>query len=212
MLPSSDKSHHHWKGLHCPTSNEDREEAPNTTKGPLRLSHHDILAGDKTRLANSPLDLRGEPLSPFDVYPKWNHTTMDGANTWWDLKDNPLPTRNPMVPATKPWRYPPGAKHHHHHCALLSDAAMPDNNATTTIRWVSSMKTVWPDLSRCTFWSNRSDKSPNHVSDTRNRKMGGMSIPRATRWCRQTSHRIDQSNKQLNDEQWASHKSKTILE
>jgi hypothetical protein len=33
------------------------------------------------------------------------------------------------------------------------------------------IKTVWPDLSRCTSWSNRSDKSPNHVSDTRNLKM-----------------------------------------
>jgi hypothetical protein len=76
---------------------------------------------------------------------------MDRVNAWCDLKDNHLLTRNPMVPATKPWRYPPRAKHHHHHCALLSDAAMPDNDATNTILLVSLMKTVWPDLSRCTF-------------------------------------------------------------
>jgi hypothetical protein len=34
------------------------------------------------------------------------------------------------------------------------------------------MKTVWPDLSRCTSWSNGSDRSPNHVSGTRDLKIG----------------------------------------
>jgi hypothetical protein len=64
-------------------------------------------------------------------------------------------------------------------------------------RW-RLMKTIWPNLSRCTFWSNGSDKSPNHVSDTHNLKMGNINpvsnpsiltnltlnrwIQRATRW------------------------------
>jgi hypothetical protein len=34
------------------------------------------------------------------------------------------------------------------------------------------MKTVFPNLSWCTSWSNGSNKSANYVSDTRNLKIG----------------------------------------
>jgi hypothetical protein len=89
---------------------------------------------------------------------------------------------------------------------------------TTTAPWstlrsdTKMMKTVWPDLLRCTSWSNGSNESPNYVSDTRNLKDAGTSILRATRWCRRTSRRPDESNEQLDDEQRVSRRSTTILE
>jgi hypothetical protein len=49
-----------------------------------------------------------------------------------------------------------------------------------------------PNLSRCTFWSSGSDRSPNHVSGTRDLKIG--------------EH---QSCEQLDNEQWMSHRINT---
>jgi hypothetical protein len=50
------------------------------------------------------------------------------------------------------------------------------------------MKIVWPDLSRRISWFSGSDRSPNHVSETRDLKIG--------------EH---QSCEQLDDERWTSH-------
>jgi hypothetical protein len=57
----------------------------------------------------------------------------------------------------------------------MNDQPDDNNYLASWSTWRSDtkmMKTIWPDLSRCTTWSNGSDKSSNHVSDTHNLKMG----------------------------------------
>ena len=55
-------------------------------------------------------------------------------------------------------------------------------------------------------------RSPNHVSDTRNLKIGERQSSEQLYDERRTSRRIDESNEQLDDEQQASRHSMTILD